>query len=370
MKKQLIALLVLVLIFGVIVLVFPCSIKNGIFKSNISCKAYFQKSELKGSDSTTTPVKQKIISTDLQKLNEKGIWETQYPDLEKRPLYLNNNYLVASKLILGIGTSTNAREEVWVINLKTGKEKLLYVNSRFVNDEQISSIAEFKNALYIFTQGMYGYRAIHSIDFPLEDNNVVELKAYGRAIKEIAGNYWVESNGGDGCMNFSKYSLFDPKTKSIVGSIEGEGSCVSGVRIFISKNEAYKFYYLEKIQIKDGVRTSRYELTDVSKINFSNFKNEEYMISEKDMPSGITDITYNEENDTLQLLGDEKYVFDLKTKILSKKDFPKLASDDSSTNTVPQKETSPMISYTGDEVIQKLKSINLPNGYRLVMVEK
>ena len=88
------------------------------------------------------------------------------------------------------------------------------------------------------------------------------------------------------------------------------------------------------------------------------------------MPSGITNITYNEENDTLQLSGDEKYVFDLKTKTLSKKYFPKLVADNISVNTATKKETSPMISYTGNEVIEKLKSINLPNGYRLVVVEK
>ncbi len=349
----LIALLVLILLFGIIFTLLKVK-DNKTLNDDSATKV-----------STSTDVKVKINSDNIladtpEELKYKGVkfqigndnqWETIYDNLEFRPSLLMGDYFIVGSIDYG------PRAQLYAFNLKTGKELVLH--NEFTDRLYIEGLYQIGDTLYFSTGGYLANGEMYYIEMPFEQNKIGIVEGMykgGGNIKEIDGNYWIWNGSGDACISFGSLSLFDPNLKKSVPIAKYGDNCGTGNELVIAKDKVLNLHSVGKGEYNENTGTSTY--THVTWIDIHNPQKEDDLISKDQMPSFIYEIVYDKQNNLLLLSGNEKYVFDIYNKTLVKKDFVK-----------PKDPSKYQGNYT-DNKIGKLKEIKLPVGYRFDFSDK
>lgn len=301
-------------------------------------------SEIRETSKTNKLPEKNKVNTSFKLQEGRGkYWNVIYDNLENRQSLLSDNYFI-------VGTSDyGPRAQLYALNLKTGKEILLF--NELTRRIYINQIVRFDNTLYFTTGGYLAPSNVYYIDFPLENNvvNKVEGEYANAAIKEIEGNYWITSIEGDSCISGGGYNLFDLKTKKSIFKIKYGNDCGNGNELIILNDKIINAHFVNKTS--DEFATSTY--TNITKIDLKLPFTESNLINADQIPKDIYQIKYDKEMNSLLLYGPEKYVYNLNSGILVKKDF----NDKVDLNKGYVK--------WNEKRINELKSMILPEGYRI-----
>ncbi len=295
----------------------------------------------------STPVKKDNLLADTgREKMYKGIklqtgynnyWNTIYGDLEYSPILIDGDHFIVGSNGYG------PRAQVFAFNLKTGKELLLY--NEYTDRLYINQIIKIGNTMFFSTGGYLALGGTYYVDLPLNDSSVVKKISDGRngSIEEIEGRYWLVNGEGDACLSGSSYDLFNPNLKTSRFIASSGNDCGTGNNILISKDKVFETYFV------GNESTSTY--THVIQLDIDSPSKKVEIITKEQMPVGVYKIKYDSNTNSLLLYGTEKYIFDLSSNALNKKDF---------VDPVEEK-------YLDEKTktIQLLKSITLPQGYRI-----
>lgn len=294
-----------------------------------------------------------IQTNTSEELTQKGVklqklsgdrWVTIYDNLEYRPFLLVGDYLITGSL------QYNPSVHVSAYNLKTSVETVLY-DEMTKGQMYVSQIYQIGDAVFFSISGYWSSESMYYVDLPIEQNKIQKIEgSSGGNIKEIEGNYWLWDGGGDSCISYGSYSLFDPKNKKVIPIAKYGSDCGIGNSLVILTDKVLKLYFTSD---GNGSSLSSTTYSHVTVIDINAPKKEVDLISKIDMPPFIYDFVYDKQNNLLLLTGKEKYVFNIDNKTLIKKDF--VQPDDSNQNQRTYMENTS----------SNLKSIKLPNGYKL-----
>lgn len=306
----------------------------------------FSLNRLPSTDNISTDTSEELISKEVTfQVWQNDQWMTIYR-IQDRPIALVGDYFIIGSELY------SPHVQVVAYNMKTGEETVLYNKFNDGNKAAISvtQIYQIGNTVFFLISGYWSSEEMYYIDLPIEQNKIHKLEgSSGGDIREIEGNYWLWDGGGDVCISYGSYSLFDPKSKKVIPVGKYYNDCGTGNFLIVQKDKVFNLHSIND-KVGDEFGTTTY--THVSWIDIQNPQIEKDLIPKSKMPAFIHDIEYDEESNLLLLTGNEKYVFDIDNKTLVKKDF------------VKPKDSAKYQGTYMDSTISKLKEIKLPEGYR------
>lgn len=222
--------------------------------------------------------------------------------------------------------------EVRMYNLETDEVKVVYALNDHLADfgdgnaipNELSDLKVLGNTLYFSLGGYLITGATYWVN--LENPEDINLLAEGSNanIYFSKNKTWLVSGEGDSCWGSGFYSVIDTTTMKLGQIVKYNIGCSEGDQIIgadRNNNLILGFHTPIDFQTNDEDNGS-FKYIELAPID--NFASRTKIITEAEMPGGITEVLYSEPENQIWLLGLENYYFDMSENKLYKAEAGRL----------------------------------------------
>lgn len=233
-------------------------------------------------------------------------------------LYNNRGYTTPkiarwNNFLFYAGSIEDRRAKIYMLNLNNGAQSVLYEDIGD-NDNYISvtDVQVIDDTLYFSTGGYLVKGATYWIDLPIKSTPIKPNKltdSRNASIRFMNNRYWIIGGEGDACWGQQDYYLLDTELKNLVSVAESFTGCNDGLE-FIGIDKDERFIMADHSGFEFG-RVDKGAYNYLLAIPLQNINNKQVVLSKTSTPKNIRDINFSEVDNSVVLLGDALYIFDL-----------------------------------------------------------
>ncbi len=252
-------------------------------------------------------------------------------------------------------------------NLTTEKNVVIYDVSLHKSDfktrapNEVSDMQVINNTLYFSLGGYLTNGGIFWLDLPFTDNPLPHklIDSANAKIIQWENKSWILGGSGDACWGITDFSLVDLSTKTVSHIAKSTTGCIEGEEYvgIDKKNRMILAFHTPDREGGTVDKGTKGIYQYILAVPLANPEASESIVSKQDMPQDITAVKYSKDMDKLYLLGNENYLYDLATQVMTKVDMV----PDVFPTTFPQ--------WKDQKISEVIKGISLPAGYHFVYEE-